>query len=236
MFSQPFLFGTWAALGPPPAIKRVPLTAASVALVELASAIASGGDFEPELFEITFSLFGTSTLLMLIVRKVARWQIGTEHEATSGAMAVNQFSLKYLLVLTTVCASLLGAARGLMSLSTLQRSPSWHADLPELLVPIGLVTLAIFPAILVPLMALFPRPTTKMLITVPCICLALAWLSVEAVVALENEPRLEVTRDIAILQLGAVTSGLLSAIVLRLAGYRLLLRGGAAAYAAGNEV
>jgi hypothetical protein len=229
MFSQPFLFGTWAALGPPPAMKRVPLSAASLVLVELASAIASVGDYEPELFAITFSLFGTSILLMLIVRKTARWQIGTERDAGRGATAVNQFSLKYLLILTTVCASLLGVARVLVSMSTLQRSPVWQPDLAELLVPIGLVTLAIFPAVLVPLVALFPRPTMKILITVPCLWLALAWLAVEAVVALGNETRVDVIRDIALLQLSAMTSGLLSTLVLRVAGYRLLRRAPAAA-------
>ena len=99
---------------------------------------------------------------------------------------------------------------------------AWQDTIPRTLNQIGLGLLATFPAFTVPLLVLSKRPSIQVVIAIPCLWAALSWLAVETVLALyTNETRDKVALDVVYLQLGAATYGFLSALTVRVAGYRL---------------
>jgi hypothetical protein len=227
MFAQPILFASWAALGPPPAIKRIPLTSAAVLALMLVSGVKQWNLLESEeqnsldvewVF-MGFAFFAAATLLMLLLRKLSRCQIVNARVAAAPAQ-INQFTMKQLLTWTTICALLLGAGRGLTS--TQASSADWLDVISDLSAMIGLVLLAILPALVAPLVTLAPRPSVRILFAGAVAWLAVSWISIETVVAVENEPRGEVLQAVSLLQVGGMTAGVFSSIVVRYAGYRLL--------------
>jgi hypothetical protein len=90
------------------------------------------------------------------------------------------------------------------------------------LVRIGILLLAMFPAIVVPLVVLSPRPTARMLLATFVSWAVLTWLAIETFVAVDNPPRGEVAGSILLVHFGAALAGLASAGMVRYAGYRLI--------------
>lgn len=230
VISQPVLFAGWAVMGPGSSIQRVPLTVAALATVVFAGYITAWNLLvsnwrDAELLIMSVSTFAVAATVMMLIRKLTRWRIVHLCETSNASAPANQFSLRFLLGLTAVCAVLLGSARSLASQQWLGlgASSAWHATLPGLLNAIGGALLVTFPAFTVPLIALSRRPTIQVLITVPLLWATLSWLAVETMVAIHpTEVRSEVAIEITFVQLGTAAAGLISAIALRFGRYRLV--------------
>jgi hypothetical protein len=230
VFVQPVLFAIWAAWGPPPASKRIPATIALFVLVVFTSCIqpfstvpgatvvVQGGFV---LLALPLLLFTGAMIPMLVVRAATRWRIERPRDDGPPISRPDQFSVSYLLALTTVCAVLLGIGRGLAATQDWMGSPTWQ-QIDELVTRIGMVLLAIFPAVLVPMIVISPRPTVPLLVGTIVSWAVLAWLGVEAIVHMDRTPRSDAAYQLALVHLGGGMASFASAFVLRRAGYRLV--------------
>jgi hypothetical protein len=228
---QPVLFAEWAVLGPGPAIYRVPLTIAAAAAVAFCGVYperntkpTSAPNFQFYWYIWGIALPAAATILML-VRQLAGWKTKRVTDIRTNRMLTNQFSLKYLLLLTTVCAVFLGTVHFLASHRWLTIHPVSMNELNSILIDISVVMLPIVPVFVIPLVALTPRLTAPIVIGIPLAWAALSWLALENVVGRNVVPdRFIIAVDIALLQSGAALAGLLSALMVRVAGYRLVSR------------
>jgi hypothetical protein len=235
-FMQPVAFAIWTAIGPPPAMKRIPFSLAGFVLVVFAAACVgqlrlSTSSFPPNRIGLEWlimpgTLFVAAIIVVLAVRILTRWHIGNTRGIAGPATPVNQFSIKYLLVLTAVCAVLLGIGRWL-AISGESFDSSWRA-IGRIIARIWLILLVMIPAILVPLAVISFRPTLRMFLGTVISGAVLAWVAIETIILLDNPPRTDVARQVLVIQLGGVLVGLASALVLRFAGYRLIRRSKAA--------
>jgi hypothetical protein len=224
--SQPVLFAIWAALAAGSVAMRIPLSLAACTVVFFASTIKqwnlvtrnnslpAGQDLIMEL-----AFFGLSLAIMLVARWFFGWRISRTGKIASGN--ANQFSLKYLILLTTICAALFLAGRSLLAGDFWSQSAFWKQTISDGLTFVGLFLFALFPLLIIPLIAIARHPSFRTLIAMPFLCAGLTWLIVEILAAQHGEPRVDVARQLALIQGGALVAGLLSAIALRLAGYRL---------------
>lgn len=234
MLAQPVLLAEWTVLGPGAAIRRVPLTIAASAGIACAG-YYTGWSFlkgsrasnwnEIDYLYIWAITFPVAASLLILAQRLTCWKVIRSSDASGSWAPTNQFSLKYLLGLTALCAILLGTARALGCHPWPGISPGWKTGTIGMLLGLGLALLAVFPAFTIPFLTLTPRPTVQMMIGAPLAWVALTWLVVETVIAVEPmEVRLNVARDVVFLQVGAAVAGFLSAWIVRVAGYRLMLR------------
>jgi hypothetical protein len=219
---EPVLFAMWAMLGPPPALYRLPATAGAFGVIVFAGAFTHPGWFSADYVVIAVAFFSVTAVLMFVTAAITRWSIRDGEEALSPGTVVNQFSLRYLISITTLCAVLLGAGRVMASLRDIPES-SLPNQISQILAPLGLLLLVTFPAILLPLLILSQRPRLIVFVLFGLVWLGLSWLAVETIfVNFGGMERTEIAYDIASIQLGAgVTSGL-AAVLIRFGGYRLV--------------
>jgi hypothetical protein len=228
MLAQPIMFAAWCVLGPPPLIKRVPLTIATLAGLLMCRYLikwdlltgSSKERSDAGMLVLPAAIFAGGIVVMTIVRAIARWRIDTAIEEPASAATLNQFTMKYLLVLTTLCAILLGIGRTI-SVDSWFPGTGTRNFVVEFLMMSGILLLATLPGLFIPLAVLSARPPMRVLVALPFAWLALTWLAVECIVASQKEDRWEVFGDIGLIQLGAVAIGVFSAVVLRMGGYRL---------------
>jgi hypothetical protein len=221
-FSQSILFATWAAIGPPPAVKRIPLTVAALCLVTIAmllqptSTTARDG---AETLLVNSGIFLTAFALQWGSFKFLRLRIRTDsHENVA---ASNHFGIRYLLALTAVVAIVLAIGRLIAEHLSLSSSSFVHSPL-EFLGFLTAISLALGPLIAVPLLALSRRTSFRAIAGIILIWF-LSYISAILVITLiDPDPWYVLVREIAFLQLGIGTSGVMSGVVLRIAGYRLV--------------
>jgi hypothetical protein len=222
LYIEPVLFGIWAALGPPPAIKRISLTAVALAAILFVPAVchtlAYGEIYDTGLIPVLGGLFVPTTLVFLAFRKFLRWRLDEQGTSTA-ATAGSGFSLRYMLTFTAIIAALLAAGRIL--------SWTYAAELVDIaqIAYIGMILLALFAAVMIPLATLCVRLPAGVIATVPFVWLTASGLFIYATFRLDPHADLEEGIHVAIVQLGAAAGGLLAALVLRFNGYRLLRRG-----------
>jgi hypothetical protein len=227
---QPVLFAAWIAMGPRPAIQRIPFSVAGFLLLLLASCVpqllSSQNNFPPrgvglEMLFMPATLFGAALISMFLLHIVFRWRIENTRPSQAGPTATNQFSIKYLLVLTAASAVMLAIGRALVSSMDVSDYPSWR-DIVGLIARIWVIFLAMVPAIVVPIVALSSRPTFRMILGTIASSGVLALVAIETIILLDAPSRSNVTRQVVLVQLGAVLASFASALVLRFAGYRLV--------------
>jgi hypothetical protein len=227
VFLQPSLFAIWAALGPPPSVQRWPATIAALVFVAFAETLTQNDRMDREYAIIVAGFFLITSVVMTIVSIPSKLRLDLPRPASSSDAQVNQFSLKYMMTVTTVCALFLGLGRVLTGQQdAANANASWINSIGEMVGPIGLIMLVMFPAILLPLLVLSQRPRRAVIFAFPIAWLCLSWLAVEVIITIDQRPRSDIAKDVFYLQLGAAISSTLSAIVLRHAGYRLLIRRG----------
>ncbi len=203
-------------------MKRIPFSLVGFVLVMFAACVpqllASKDNFFPPsrpgpewlIMPGCCSLLRLSSVLA--VRILTRWSIGNTRRIEGPASPVNQFSIKYLLVLTAVCAVLLGIGRAL--------AIDWSFDsnwrnLGRMVVRVWMILFVMVPAILVPLTVISFRPTLRMFLGTIISGAVLAWVAIETIILLNNPPRREVTPEVLFIQLGGVLASIASSLVLR---------------------
>jgi hypothetical protein len=226
MLAQQVVFGTWAALGPGPAAMRIPLTFAASIAVSFAGACKQWNVFTHDKSVLAghdlimdMAIFGVSLTIML----AARWIIGWRISASAGnviAGGANQFSLRYLIGLTTICAGLLVIGRVLLAGEHWFQSEFWD-QVANGLIFLGVMLLALFPLLILPLIAIAQHPSRRTLAALPFLWLGLTWLMVEILAARYGEPRADTAQMFTLIQSGTLVASLLSAVAVRYAGYRL---------------
>lgn len=224
-YVQPLLFGAWAAYGPGSALKRIPVTwvAYSTVLIPgiLAQKLAGNGMFNyMQLLAILPATCVASTIVLLLIGRVTRWRIDNQPPDPNASSASSQFSLRFLLGFTTVCAILLGLGRGLASSSAFKGS-----EIPQILKITGFLLILMFPAIVAPLAALSPILSKRVWIAIPLLWILLSVLGIGAYMQIEqNAYNWKEAHDILFIQIGAFIAALASALFLRFAGFRLVRR------------
>jgi hypothetical protein len=158
-----------------------------------------------------------------VLRRFTHWRIEPS-TANLSPSASNQFSLRFLLILTTICAALLGIGRTLFATATAANSPAIDF-LWRFLWMLPTFLCMTIPPILVPTMILAPRVSGRTLVATPIFWALLTYLAVELIKS--GDPAQADTRwmlgwEIAQVQLGAAITGVISAFIVRTAGYRLV--------------
>jgi hypothetical protein len=224
-FVQPPLFAMWAVLGPPPAAKRWPLTIAAFIMIVYAGAMSDDKWLSLEYATFAVGFWVMTSLLMAIIAKLGGLRLSAAQAASGAADPLNQFGLKYLLVITAICAVLLGIGRSLAS-PLPAWNPTWELGyaIRGLIASFGFILLATLPAIVAP-MLIVSRPVRPAVLMALLLSWAgLSWMAVETIAALEGDPRWEIAGVVASLQLGAAANAVVSAALVRIAGYRLRKR------------
>jgi hypothetical protein len=222
-YIQPVLFGAWAALGPPPAVKRIPLTLVAYATVLIAPAVVH--QFvrrqSPELwiFVLMSILVVFSFIAMLLARRFAGWRIDVPSTAANEIADVGQFSLRNLLIFTAICSALLATGRALAS-----NVASESMTVGDMLFGIGIVLVVLVPAVMAPLAALVEQLPRSLFIAFPFVWAVLTALTVYAIMKATFDSDAETAMYITLVQIGALLGGLATALILRFNGYRLVRR------------
>ena len=223
LFSQPLFLGAWAAFGPPPAVKRLPLTLIALVVITIANGLRSSNLHAEylELLLIEFGIFFASAVVLTIVAKIRRWRISRND--SGGEQALNRFSLRYLVGLTTMVAILLGVGRILVPTSSTPPSSGSLWDLLlRLAVPCGTILLATFPVLSVPLLVLSTRVNYIAAVAAMLIVWTASFLcAIATIVSYSTEPLQQIVIDIAGLQIAGTAVGIAFALGVRFAGYRL---------------
>ena len=230
LFCQPVLFAIWAALGPGRAVLRIPLSLAASILICFAGVLTKWNvivsrprNAESFISDLVISIgcFAAILLIFLIVRKFTRWRIEWPAVISTTSNKSNQFGLKYLLGLTTLSCVLLVLGRLLAPEQLSADASSWRSTIAHTLSFGGLILLAMFPIFTLPLMVISRHVSIRALVVMPFAWAAFTWLAVEIGTAAQIGTRYEAVKAIVLLQCGATAIGVLSAIGIRVAGYRL---------------
>jgi hypothetical protein len=224
LFSQPLFLGAWAAFGPSSAVKRLPLTFVALGLVTVANAFRSSNlpaDYR-ELLLIEFGIFATSAAVLATIATFLHSRITRNDH--SGEVEPNRFSLKYLVGLTTAVAIVLGLARMFVANdSTPPSAGSWYDLLIRFGFPCAVIVLATLPVLSVPLLVLSPRVNHFATTIAILVAWIVSFVGAISIVTFHSttEPLQDIIIDIAGLQISAAVVGLVSALGVRFAGYRL---------------
>src|SRR4029078_6016698 len=158
--------------------------------------------------------------VMFAARWIIGWRISRRMEGVANNSA-SQFSLKFLILLTTICAGLLVIGRGVLANERWAESAFWN-QVGNGLLFVGLMLVTLFPLLILPLIAIAQRPSKRILAATLFSWAGLTWLIVEIAAAEYSEPRTDIARQLTLIQGGALVATLLSALALRYAGYRLI--------------
>jgi hypothetical protein len=218
LISEPVFFGIWAGLGPGTLATRLPTTFIVLIVLTFAGTVKRWNFWwqpgEPSSVEMDDLLrvsgfFALTLGMMLLSRKFRGWRIALPSDRVVGA-SLSQFSLKFLLGMTTLCAVLLTIGRWLSSTNA------------NAAIVAGLALLILIPVLVLPFVVLSGWPSRPMTIFFPLLWVILTWLGIEAVVAMESQQRIEVASQLISFQAGAAIAALMTTIPLRLTGCRFV--------------
>jgi hypothetical protein len=221
-FSHSIFFATWAAIGPPPAVKRIPLTVAALCLVTIAmllqptSTTAHDG---AETILVNSGVFLTAFAIQWAGFKFLRLRIRADSHVNNAAS--NHFGIRYLLALTAVVAIVLAIGR-LIAENLSISSTSFVRSPLEFLGFLTAISLALGPMIAIPLLALSKRTTLRAIAGILLVWLLSFVSAIVVITLLDRQPWYVLVLEIAFLQVGIASSGVISALLLRIAGYRLV--------------
>jgi len=229
LMSQPILLAFWAGFASQPFRQRFLwafLLSILVAFAEelglLLNTHRSGSGVVMTLF---FGLFAVTTVLLLIIRRVSRWQI--KHLVIEDARSdyePNQFGIKHLIILISITALACGLARSLVLLNS--GLPLRFSVLPFV---VGMVETVcfLFPAIVIPWCVMAYRPRIVLLIVTWTIIWVVCTIGGCVIIAIPQGWRggsvfEHFFKQWLLIQLGAGLSMLISSIVMRSCGFRMV--------------
>jgi len=230
LFSQPILLAFWAAFAPQPFYQRFLwsfLLCTVVSFFEQLNALDAQNVVKGIIMMMFLAIFIVATIVFLAFRWVFRWQIKhTLIENVPSDYQRGQFGIKHLIILITVSALCCGLIR---SLCVINRN--WHSDEP-IVQSVGRACAMLFlvlPVTVVPWIVMSHRPkvvrSLLAMISVEIVCAVSGgyiislcfstYLSLSSVFVREG-------RAMLIIQLGAGLSVLISTIVMRFCGFRMV--------------
>ena len=234
LFMEPVQLGQWAALGPGRLVIRLPLVLALLFLIALAGSIkklnplAAAGTvkvayrFDIEELAGLLGIFGISALVAHEFARLTRCKLlrGTEYNASTAAGV--QFSVKYLLILMTICAVALAIGRAIVSLTASQLNSSWGRMAGYLIISPAIMEVLLIPSIALSAIVLRRQIGFRQfaIVLFGTAAVSLAVMEVGAIVM--SVTQAETLTVLGSLQAGAIIAGLSTAITLRLLGYRFV--------------
>jgi hypothetical protein len=229
---QPIAFGVWSALAGSSILINLSLAVPCLMLLIVATGLDRDGYTDVQRREFghfamtALAIFAVALILSLAMRRFARLQIVSDADPLQVAAPRLRFSIKYLLVLTTLYAVVLAIVTQL-NFQTEPPPPNWIFG-PDFYLRILLVggtafSIAVIPTFAVPLLVLNGHISGRVVRAV-----AIFWFIVTLLLtgiwgAFEDAWP-DILVFLLLVQLGAVIAGAPSAIVLRANGYRLVRR------------
>jgi hypothetical protein len=174
---------------------------------------------------VGMAIFAVTTALILTLRWFTGLRVEPITVQTAGQSSV-RFSMKYLLATISLYAVVLGMIVQL-AFQAEPPPPTFSLFGPDFYIRVlifgGAVLFAILlPTISVPLLVLCPR-VSKRAYPIAVACWAIATLPiVEVWFMVDGEPWLRTLQFVLIVQLGAILAGVLTALAMRLGGFRLV--------------
>ena len=229
---QPVLFAMWAALGTPSFVKRFPWAVVACVIVAYAQSVrsfcliarstASGDPFQAVF--LTLGVFFVVTLVLLVIRRVFSCRIqphGTDH--TQEHLEDIQFSVRYLLGWTAASAALLALGRFIAADGP---SAPPGSDLKQVTAQItgflGFFCVLLFPTVAVPWITLtYHRKAGLLVAGALGAWAALTWAAISVLCAVTPSSPSQAIEAVVLVQLGAATAGFVTALPLRLCGFRI---------------
>jgi hypothetical protein len=239
MAAQPILFAMWGMLSPS-ILKGIPSAIFAVVFVSFAESIRSMhliGTSKPNSNSfahvyLALIVFVLSTALLMFVRRYSRYRVVSPvvHKLHRRLPEHSQFGIRHLLSLTAGCAILLALGRLIVPHDALQ-PPITQTMLLELRQAVSVVAtylgigcLFLFPAVVVPWITFTIRPNEYLLLAgTVAAWTSLALLAIWLLSTVAISARAEATELVVLFQLGAAASACLSAFILRIFGFRLIL-------------
>jgi hypothetical protein len=230
---QAHLFATWAALGPGKFIIRLPPVIAGLLIVLGAPGVHPDGLYDIEHREFlalvltTTSIVAIATVLLLVVRRFVGWRIERHAPPSQRDASRYQFNTRYLIGMITLYAVMLGIYTNVVFKSPDPPAP-FNIFGPDFVIHIIVVGGATMAALLLPIIAvpLFVLNThySKRAVYFSMI----VWAIITAAVTtfwqtIEGEGLGFLVMALAV-QAGAGVMGILTALPLRFAGYRVATR------------
>ncbi|HVT27943.1 MAG TPA: hypothetical protein VHE81_08010 [Lacipirellulaceae bacterium] len=226
--AQPILFAAWTALGSGSIFTRLPIAVACLALVSVSPGFVPSTFHTVQKLEfvivalVELGMFAITTALFLLFRWIARFRLWSPSQNVQLPRRI-RFSVKFILLLTTLLAVDLGMALQLQFQA--ERSPGsnpfglpFYAEI--VLTGSALLTVIILPTVAVPLFILHGGGSPWAIGSA-----VLFWIIEVATLAIfffdKIKPPESVTRQLAA-QFAAVVASSIVAIVLRRAGVRLV--------------
>jgi hypothetical protein len=229
---QPIALGMWAALAGSSMLINVSLALPCLMLLIVATGLDRNVYTDVQRSEFFYfaltgiTVFAVAALVFGVVAGLARLRIVSDDKLPQAAAPRLRFSIKYLLVLTTLFALVLAIVTQL-SFQTEPPPPNWIFG-PGFFIYIlavggSTLTAAILPTMSLPLIILYGRATRGVLWIATTV-----WAGVPFLVALiwgafEDEWP-DILLFLLLVQLGAAIAGAMSAVALRFGGFRLVRR------------
>ena len=224
--SQPILFAIWAAFAPQRFYHRFFWSLLLCTLVSFAeelgtlrhSGVRLGFTMVSEL-----TLFMVATGILLLVRRLTRWQMKQSIESNLATdYQAYQFGIKHLIILTTIVAVVLGLFRTLL---TFNGNITLFPSVAQFISFASLIVALLYPVIVIPWCTLAYRGKIFYLLLFAIITWAILDLPLILVVESqiwEGAMTGEIIEGTLVLQLGAGLSAIVTTLVIRLCGFRLV--------------
>lgn len=219
VYVQPVLFGIWAGMGPMPAIKRWPLTLASLTSVVLVASVGNREWLAPEYIAILLAFFSVTAVVTWLVSWWKRLRICNMDEKRQ--RHTNQFSVRFMLIVTALSGLILAAGRILARDSELPNLDRWLQIDAEAIGILASVLLLTMPAAIAPSLILGAVPTRKTYLVFIAIS-ALATVTATVTLAEFTGMNLSEYWTLGLMQIGTVLTSVLTSLAVRWAGYRLV--------------
>lgn len=220
IFSQPLILAFWTAFAPQRFYHRFLW---GLLLCAFLSSVAEVGTLFQEIRQLGFFLsmdlilFFVATPCLLLVRRFSRWKLAqSAAEPIISDYQTNQFGIKHLFVLTTVTALVCGLFRTLTVIDP-SLSPAPVAEVVKIVFQIASLFL---PMALIPWLTLGYHK--NMPVSVFCAIAVLGISDAACYFLFRNEPGPDVLQIILLVQLGAGLSVVISTLVIRWCGFRMI--------------
>jgi hypothetical protein len=229
LFSQPILLAFWAAFAPQPLYQRFLwsfLLCTVVSFVEEVPALANTHNVFKNTMTIFLAGFIVVTIVCLGFRWIFRWQI--KHSLIEDAESDyerSQFGVKHLIILITITAICCGLAR---SLFIIDPNSQWVHTISEYIGRIYGTLLLIGPVIVIPWIAMTHRPKVLRslfaIIGAEIVCAVSGGFIISVCFSLPSLGTVFVGEGgvILLIQVGAALSILVTSLVMRFCGFRLV--------------
>jgi hypothetical protein len=220
ILSQPILLAMWAALAPQRFYHRFLWSLLLCILIAFAVALGTFIFETQELFFITMidlALFIVAMLILLLVRRLSRWHIIHSYMAhVPSDYQPNQFGIKHLIILITITALACSFFRTFMMISPQLEYPS----VAEFVKGLCEVSVMLLPIIIIPWFVLAYLKNMLSSIFYAIILLGIVEVAVYLIFCkYDSNPE---TIHSLFVQLGASISVLLTTLVIRSCGFRMI--------------